>query len=113
MTSGCLDRKEVRGAIWGVHSTTDRPAGGNTGRLFLTFGGPVCADRISNCPLDRVLTYKNLIYLLNLQFSGTIGGHFKILGKKQKCIFYQNASSIDFPENSFYQDFFSQFAFQH
>ena len=67
MTSGCLDRKEVRGPIWGVHSTTDRPAGGNTGRLFLAFGGPVCADRISNCPLDRVLTYKNLIYLLNLQ----------------------------------------------
>ena len=68
MTSGCLDRKEVRGAIWGVHSTTDRPASGNTGRLFLAFGWPVCADRISNCPLDRVLTYKNLIYLLNLQF---------------------------------------------
>ena len=68
MTSGCLDRKEVRGAIWRVHSTTDRPAGGNTGRLFLAFGGPVCANRISNCPLDRVLTYKNLIYLLNLQF---------------------------------------------
>ena len=45
----------------------DRPAGGNTGRLFLAFGGPVCADRISKCPLDRVLTYKNLIYLLNLQ----------------------------------------------
>ena len=42
----------------------DRPAGGNTGRLFLAFGGPVCADRFSNCPLDRVLTYKNLIYLL-------------------------------------------------
>ena len=31
----------------------DRPAGGNTGRLFLAFGGPVCADRISYCPLDR------------------------------------------------------------
>ena len=46
----------------------DRPAGGNTGCLFLAFGGPVCADRFSNCPLDRVLTYKNLIYLLNLQF---------------------------------------------
>ena len=46
----------------------DRPAGGNTGRLFLAFGGPVCADRNSNCPLDRVLTYKNFIYLLNLQF---------------------------------------------
>ena len=44
-------------------------AGGDTGRLFLTFGGPVCADRISYCPLDRVLTYKNLIYLLNLQIS--------------------------------------------
>ena len=45
----------------------DRPAGGNTAHLFLTFGGPVCANRISNCPLDRVLTYKNLFYLLNLQ----------------------------------------------
>ena len=53
----------------------DRPAGGNTGRLFLAFGGPVCADRISNCPLDRVLTYKNLIYLLNLQIS--IDQHLK------------------------------------
>ena len=28
----------------------DRPAGGNTGRLFLTFGGPVCADQINSCP---------------------------------------------------------------
>ena len=45
-------------------------AGGDTGRLFLTFGGPVCTDRISYCPLDRVLTYKNLIYLLNLQICG-------------------------------------------
>ena len=50
-----------------MYSTRDRPAGGDTGRLFLTFGGPVCADRISYCPLDRVLTYKNLIFLLNLQ----------------------------------------------
>ena len=49
----------------------DRPAGGNTGRLFLAFGGLVCADRTSNCPLDRVLTYKNLIYLLNLQISSS------------------------------------------
>ena len=46
----------------------DRPAGGNTGYLLLVFGGLVCTDRISNCALDRVLTYKNLIYLLNLQF---------------------------------------------
>ena len=48
-------------------------AGGNTGRLFLTFGGPVCTARISYCPLDRVLTYKNLIYLLNLQFTSREG----------------------------------------
>ena len=46
----------------------DRQASGDTGHLFLAFGGPVCIDLISNCPLDRVLTYKNLIYLLNLQF---------------------------------------------
>ena len=45
----------------------DRLAGGDTGRLFLTFGGPVSPTGVSNCPLDRVLTYKNLIYLLNLQ----------------------------------------------
>ena len=29
-------------------------AGGDTGRLFLTFGGPVHADRMSYCPLDRM-----------------------------------------------------------
>ena len=50
----------------------DRPVGGNTGRLFLAFGGPVSVDRISNCPLDRVLTYKILISLLNLKFSWTL-----------------------------------------
>ena len=43
----------------------DRPAGGYTERLFLSFAGLVYADRISNCPLDRVLTCINLIYLLN------------------------------------------------
>ena len=59
----------------------DRPAGGNTGRLFLAFGGPVCADRISNCPLDRVLTYKNLIYLLNLQFSPLMAAILHFCGK--------------------------------
>ena len=46
MTSACLDRKEVRHATWRVQCE-DRPAGGNTGRLFLMFGGPVCADRFS------------------------------------------------------------------
>ena len=91
MTSGCLDRKEVRGAIWRVHSTTDRPASGNTGRLFLAFGGPVCADRISYCPLDRVLTYKNLIYLLNLQVSQV---------HRQKCVSsYKNEAFNKTPVN--------------
>ena len=68
MRSHCLDRKEVRYATWRVHSIRTGLVGGNTGRLFLAFGWPVCADRISNCPLDRVSTYKNLIYLFNLQF---------------------------------------------
>ena len=67
MTSRCLDRRKYDTPSGECTSATDRLAGGNTGRLFLTFGGPVCADRISYCPLDRVLTYKNLIYLLNLQ----------------------------------------------
>ena len=49
----------------------DQPAGWNTGHHFLAFGRLFCTDRISNCPSDRVLTYKNLIYLLNLQISGT------------------------------------------
>ena len=43
-------------------------AGGNRGRLFLSFGGLVCADQNSNCPLDRALTYKNLISLLYPQW---------------------------------------------
>ena len=51
-----------------MHSTTDWPAGGNTGRLFLAFGGRSAPTGLAYCPLDRVLTYKNLIYLLNLQF---------------------------------------------
>ena len=71
MTSRCLDRKEVRHATWRTHAGTGPLVGALSAhirRLFLSFGGPVCADRISNCPLDRVLTYKNLIYLLNLQF---------------------------------------------
>ena len=46
----------------------DRPAGGNTGRLFLMFGGLVCADQISNCPLDGVLTYKNLFYCATIAY---------------------------------------------
>ena len=59
MTSLCLDRKEVRHLA--SAQSKDRLAGGDTGRLFLTFGGPVSPTGVSNCPLDRVLTYKNLI----------------------------------------------------
>ena len=51
-----------------ANAQLDWPADGNTGQIFLSFGGPVCADWISSCSLDRVLTYKNLIYLLNLEF---------------------------------------------
>ena len=35
--------------------------------FFWRLAGPVAPTGKSNCPLDRVLTYKNLIYLLNLQ----------------------------------------------
>ena len=35
---------------------------------FLAFGGLVCADRISNCPLDRVLTYKKFNLLIKFAF---------------------------------------------
>ena len=37
----------------------DRPAGGNTGRLFLAFGGPVCADRFSNNQKVLKIDYLN------------------------------------------------------
>ena len=72
-------------------STTDRQAGGNTGRLFPTFGGPVYADRISYCPLDRVLTYKNLIYLLNLQiYTHKIRNIFNKIVNLTKSLFKSN-----------------------
>ena len=77
----------------------DRPAGGNTGRLFLAFGGPVCADRFSNCPLDRVLTYKNLIYLLNLQIV-TIA--FAILSLNMFLTYFLHLNSY-FPSEHHFQ----------
>ena len=58
MTSCCLDRKEAQCATWRVHNGTDqlvRALCTHTRRLFQSFGGPVCADRISNCPLDRCI----------------------------------------------------------
>ena len=39
--------------------------GGDTGCLFLIFGK---FGNIANCPLSKVLTYKNLIYLLICNF---------------------------------------------
>ena len=81
MTSRCLDRKEVRHATLRAHTGTGTLVGAlctHIRRLFLSFGGPVCADRISNCPLDRVLTYKNLIYLLNLQICLHFGKQLKL-----------------------------------
>ena len=59
----CLDRKAP-----GECTVLDQPGQWRHRRLFQAFGWPVCADRISNCPLDSVLTNTNLIYLLNLQF---------------------------------------------
>ena len=37
--------------------------------FFWHLAGRSAPTGLANCPLDRVLTYKNLIYLLNLQFS--------------------------------------------
>ena len=47
----------------------DQLAGGYTGGLFLTFGGPVCADQISNCPLDRI----RCINKIKVQFLKLVG----------------------------------------
>ena len=87
MTSRCRDRRKYDTPSGECTSATDRPAGGNTGRLFLTFGGPVCADRISYCPLDRVLTYKNLIYLLNLQYCKYVRYVHSVNMLKCTCVF--------------------------
>ena len=49
-TSRCLDRKEVRCTTWQVHNGTGqlvRALCTHIRRLFLSFGGLVCADWIS------------------------------------------------------------------
>ena len=38
-------------------------------RFSLTFGGTGCAPDKCICPLGKILTYKNLIYLLNFPVS--------------------------------------------
>ena len=42
-------------------------ASGRHKTAFLLFGGTGRANWYSNCPFVKVATYKNLIYLLNLQ----------------------------------------------
>ena len=68
MTSRCLDRKRKYDSPPGECALLTGPAG----IIYRTSFSGVWRDRsrrpIRNCPLDRVLTYKNLIYLLNLQF---------------------------------------------
>ena len=48
LTSSCIDRKKVQGAIWGVHSTgTGQLVGAlctHITLLFLSFGWLVCAE---------------------------------------------------------------------
>ena len=51
---GCLDRKEVRGAIWGVHSTMDRPAVETQDIFFWRLAGRSAPTSLANCPLDRM-----------------------------------------------------------
>ena len=50
-TSIFHDVKNYFHRLWGT---------GISDAICLSFGGPVLTDRISNCPLGRVLTYKNL-----------------------------------------------------
>ena len=47
--------------MWANIILVTSPAGGNTGRLFLSFGWTVCADQYNIYLLGRVVTYKNLI----------------------------------------------------
>ena len=73
----------------------DRPACGNTGHLFLMFGRLVYADQISNCPLDRVLTYKKIYAMASEQsltdqktitFRTANGSGLQIIGFKKNVV---------------------------
>ena len=48
-----------------------QPAGGKMSFSGIWQGRP-CPGNIANCALGKVLTYKNLIYLINLQFLVTL-----------------------------------------
>ena len=41
--------------------------------FFWRLAGRSAPTGLANCPLDRVLTYKNLMYLLNLQIHPLMG----------------------------------------
>ena len=53
--------------------------GGDTGRLFLTFVGAGLHRTNGISLLDKILTYKNLIYLLNFLIIEILSQKFKIL----------------------------------
>ena len=42
----------------------DRPASGNTGRLFLCLAGRSAPTGLAYCPLDRVLTFFFIFFLV-------------------------------------------------
>ena len=59
----CAKRKRCYDVTLSIHEGSKMPGkctvldwrfNGKTGWPFLSFGGPVCSDRISNCPLDRM-----------------------------------------------------------
>ena len=54
------------------HLANAQLAGIYTARLSVVWRARPDADQISTCPLSRVLTYKNLIYLLNFQFNSLL-----------------------------------------
>ena len=67
--SGSLAKKEV------LHATKQmgQPSRSCQWRHRTSFSdvwrGPAKTGKIASCPLGKVFTYKNLIYVLNLQFS--------------------------------------------
>ena len=63
LTSGCLDRKEVRGAIWGVPSTGTGQPVETQDVFFWRLAGRSVPTGLAIVHWIGLLTYKNLIYL--------------------------------------------------
>ena len=62
-----LSRDEGNGSRYLVNASHHRPCWCIHRTSFLCLAGPVCAVAVAYCPLGKVLTYKNLIFSLNLQ----------------------------------------------